>query len=841
MLCTAFPGRSADYNEGTVTVDGIVYEVGRSFGAGGTSLYAKVLSASQSLAGDIELPQSVYGNERDYPVTVLSGGAFAGCSEVTSIMIPSRVTSVGYAGEGCTELGEFRVSDDNKTFRAVDGILMTTGGQIVMFPPKHRAKYRCTTTPSIYGKSTFGYCSIDSLFISRNVGFSNTYGNAAFKGFKGNIIFEGTYSDYKFLEGIDNSSTVTVIGSEKSKAAEYCSKVKSFPYWGELVEVGPGHVIFEVKHDETVSSARLEKVIFEGKELMPDTDGKYSVYTLVPWTEYQISICYSENGSTKILPLEFRTPYALFGLMEADAYMGKIEIEITNNSLLKPDIYEYGVYVGSSSQRGSYGKFIADKERNICVVSNLVPDKSYFVEPYVSINGVEYLLPGDNKQYFSTARSPQIGGSTSVINLKTWHSAVEVRGFGLPDDGTFYPDEVIVRINGEDVKHSDLPHTWTGLTPDSKIYFHIIWKKGEDEGEFSFPEFKTQGLGISVSSKESGPTSAVLSLRYSDSGKFSGKEKDYMYTVNKITCNGVPLERFDCVELTGLEPKSDNTAVIRFEAVSPNGKKTFSADKSYSFKTQALELRTENPRVPSLGSAIASATTNISDRETGVGFQWKKYDAPAAVTPGEGYAAVFDGSAEGYIRNLQPDHYYNLRAFYKSAAGKYHYSEWVTFDPSDFSYFEPSVHPYPIDNITATYSDVRGYVMQGSDDISEQGFEYWPEADDTHRLREYVASRPDAQVVFATGQVMTARLENLLPGSEYQVRSFVVADGVTYYGETQRFATPEISGLYGIAEEAPVVPVAYYDTTGRRYAAPQRGLNIVVYSDGTVEKRIFRH
>ena len=123
-----------------------------------------------------------------------------------------------------------------------------------------------------------------------------------------------------------------------------------------------------------------------------------------------------------------------------------------------------------------------------------------------------------------------------------------------------------------------------------------------------------------------------------------------MYTVNKITCNGVPLERFDCVELTGLEPKSDNTAVIRFEAVSPNGKKTFSADKSYSFKTQALELRTENPRVPSLGSAIASATTNISDRETGVGFQWKKYDAPAAVTPGEGYAAVFDGSAEGYIR-----------------------------------------------------------------------------------------------------------------------------------------------------------------------------------------------
>lgn len=827
MLCTAFPGRSS-----TVTIDGINYEYHQSSNV--KNRYYTVVSASKYLTGDIVLAENVKNDGRDYPVRFFSSRAFAGCSGITSITIPSGMLQVGSPGEGCTELGEFRVAEKNANFRAVDGILMTRDGEIALFPPKHRAKYRCNT--SLYSNGGYGaafrYCSIDSLFFTPQVRISlNT-----FWGFKGNVIFEGTYSDYKFLEGIDNSSTVTVIGSDKSKAAEYCSNVKSFPYWGELVEVGPGHVIFEVKHDEAASSARLEKVVLDGKELMPDADGIYSFYTLVPETDYQISICYSENGSKNIFPLEFRTPYPDFSVSKEQSYMGKIEMNISRNSLLRSDIYEYGVYFHRNER--VCGKFIADKENNTCIAYNLVPGMRYSVVPYAIINGVEYLLPRVSGWGFSTE-----SGMCSNVRVKTWHSAAEVEGFSLPDDGTFYPDEVFVRVSysGEDVKISDLPHTWTGLEPDSKIYFHIICKKGDDEGEFGFPEFKTQDLGISVSSKESGPTSAVLSLRYSDSGKFSGKEKDYMYTVNKITCNGVPLERFDCVELTGLEPKSDNTAVIRFEAVSPNGKKTFSADKSYSFKTQALELRTENPRVPSLGSAIASATTNISDRETGVGFQWKKYDAPAAVTPGEGYAAVFDGSAEGYIRNLQPDHYYNLRAFYKSAAGKYHYSEWVTFDPSDFSYFEPIVHTYPIDNITATYSDVRGYVMQGSDDISEQGFEYWPEADDTRRLREYVASRPDAQVVFATGQVMTARLENLLPGSEYQVRSFVVADGVTYYGETQRFATPEISGLYGIAEEVPVVPVAYYDTTGRRYAAPQRGLNIVVYSDGTVEKRIFRH
>lgn len=78
-------------------------------------------------------------------------------------------------------------------------------------------------------------------------------------------------------------------------------------------------------------------------------------------------------------------------------------------------------------------------------------------------------------------------------------------------------------------------------------------------------------------------------------------------------------------------------------------------------KTPSLEFINLQPRVVNSTCAIAAATTNISEEETNVGFQWKKYDAPESLNPNEGYTAIYDGTLEGYIKNLQPT-YYNVRA-----------------------------------------------------------------------------------------------------------------------------------------------------------------------------------
>ena len=49
----------------------------------------------------------------------------------------------------------------------------------------------------------------------------------------------------------------------------------------------------------------------------------------------------------------------------------------------------------------------------------------------------------------------------------------------------------------------------------------------------------------------------------------------------------------------------------------------------------------------------------------------------------------------------------------------------MTFDPSDFSYFEPTLHTYEAVDISSNSATIKAYILAGTDDIIEQGFEYW--------------------------------------------------------------------------------------------------------------------
>ena len=265
--------------------------------------------------------------------------------------------------------------------------------------------------------------------------------------------------------------------------------------------------------------------------------------------------------------------------------------------------------------------------------------------------------------------------------------------------------------------------------------------------------------------------------------------------------------------------------------------------RNFYFTTPALSLTTLQPKSVSSSSAIVAASTNISEDETNVGFQWKKYDAPESLKPNEGYAAIYGGQVEGYIKNLQPTSYYNVRAFYKSADEQYYYGEWITFDPSDFSYFEPTVHTYNVTNVTATTAKVRGYVLAGTDNITEQGFEYRPlraggAKTQTVRVAAAEQSDDDVLTVFATGQVMIAELSGLKPETAYVCRAFVRTANGTTYGEEQTFTTAvDLTGIANVRTEATAPTVdGYYDLNGRKIDMPEHGINIIRYTDGTTRK-----
>ena len=171
---------------------------------------------------------------------------------------------------------------------------------------------------------------------------------------------------------------------------------------------------------------------------------------------------------------------------------------------------------------------------------------------------------------------------------------------------------------------------------------------------------------------------------------------------------------------------------------------------------------------------------------------------------------------EGYIRNLQSTSYYNVRAFYKSAEEDYYYGGWVTFDPSDFSYFEPTVHTYAAAEVTHSSAWMKGYILAGTDAIEKQGFEYWPLNSGAAKAMSVndAAVAGNVQTVLATGQVMRAELRDLLPATTYCCRAFVKTATGTTYGEELTFTTLD--------------------------ATPHRGVNIVRYSDGTARKMLVK-
>ena len=93
-------------------------------------------------------------------------------------------------------------------------------------------------------------------------------------------------------------------------------------------------------------------------------------------------------------------------------------------------------------------------------------------------------------------------------------------------------------------------------------------------------------------------------------------------------------------------------------------------------------------------------------------------------------------------------------------------------------------------------------------------------------------------VVNAKGNVMTATLKDLEYETTYNYVAFVTtSEGETFYGEMRTFSTSaDPDGIERVEASEEVVEVARYDLQGRKIAEPQKGINIIRYSDGSTRK-----
>ncbi|MGM9869918.1 MAG: leucine-rich repeat protein [Sodaliphilus sp.] len=413
-------------------------------------------------------------------------------------------------------------------------------------------------------------------------------------------------------------------------------------------------------------------------------------------------------------------------------------------------------------------------------------DINAFVGPYMILRRDKELHSGIYNEIFHDWKSINLIGSPLYdITFKSVHQElisffiasvsdnptpegyerIEAVETGIYRYGNYYPCDSEGKVALRNLKSS------------TKYYFQPYAKYADgtllmlDEHSLT-----TNSLGLKVASQDVQPTSI--------SAQFSHKMDDAVFDTDYIMFDAKSTDGQHLLA-TGLQPNTTYTA-----SYSVRTKGGSFETKDFSFSTPSLVLKMLTPKGVTSTNTIVAAETNMSDQETSAGFQWKKYDAPSTLAPKEAFAAIYDGRLEGYIKNLQSTSYYNVRAFYKDAAGNYTYSDWVTFDPSDFSYFEPTVHTYPTNEVSASSATVKGYVLPGSDEILKQGVEYWIAGAANAPMKVMSPMAASAKdTVFATGQVMIVTLKNLKPSTDYCYRAFVTTQAGNTYGEEQSFTT----------------------------------------------------
>ena len=145
-----------------------------------------------------------------------------------------------------------------------------------------------------------------------------------------------------------------------------------------------------------------------------------------------------------------------------------------------------------------------------------------------------------------------------------------------------------------------------------------------------------------------------------------------------------------------------------------------------------------------MGNVVVAAESNLDNGEKKVGFEWRRTDWTDEFASNYGTAYLFDGTMEGYIRNLNTDKLWKYRPYYESNTGRRYFGSWVGIDPTNTSYFLPTVH-----------------AMRGTDNVASQGFMYWPNNTPFSPQRKVASIPGNVTVVQASGNVMTATLEDL--------------------------------------------------------------------------------
>ena len=767
----------------------------------GDALKTTLLACSSAAQGEINIPNSV---------TSIGDGAFLGCSGLTSVTIPNSVISIGnYAFSGCNSLPVI----DN--IRYADTYLIGVSNKsLSTYAIKEGTKwigneafYECYDLTSItipnsvtsIGNHAFRWCSgLTSVTIGNSV---TSIGEVAFSNCRSltsvtipnsvTIIGDHAFEDCNGLTFVTIGNSVTSIGNY---AFENCSGLTSVTISNSVISIGNSAfygsrvntINFIGSLEDWLNKAWSPSSISSNYQLQ--LNGVIQENIIIPNSvisigNYAFSNCRSltsvtvSNGVTSIGEYAFSDCSDLTSVTIGDSIKsigegafwgcsGLTSVTIPNNVTSigynafynVPNIVYSGIATGSpwgaKCRNGYVDGYLVYSDETKTILKACFPAAKGIISIPNSVTSI-----GDRAFYNCIGMtSVTIGNSVTSIGDRAFYNCSRLANIYME------------ATNPPSISSSTFSNIASGALVHVKFGYAGLYRSAN--------YWKQMNIQVTVKVHSITPSPTGVNVSFTTNG-------------NIASCGieGGEQQPGNVLEYIGLEPNSEYNDIPIVLTANTGETETV----NISFTTPALELTTKPSKPVSSNTAILLAETNMSDAEISCGFEWKRNDAPADMDGNKVYCPVASGQMAGRLKNLKDDVYYKYRAFYQSAAGKMYYGDWQYIFTGDVTVeFDPVLYTYGATVVHEKDATISGYALAGSEDFTEQGFEYWSEsranggANAPHRTP---AALGEHIFVQASGIALRVTLTNLDAGTVYKYRVYGRVGEQYYYGAEQSFTT----------------------------------------------------